>query len=111
MNISISSQYERSTPTSREIGELKARIFAEVEKCLESIGISRASYVLGGESNSGQLCIDVDGDLWSVFTSERGERYNPGFFFDAWSAANYFVWELMRTEGKFSNHPSIAFKF
>ena len=107
-----SAQYQHKPLSPHEMSNLKAQIFPLIERRLTELGIPRSAYVMGGESNAAQLCIDTDGDFWSVFTSERGERFNPGLFFDPWSAGNYFVWELMRRHKDiFPDHPVIPFCF
>lgn len=57
-------------------------------------------YVIGGDGNSGELCIDVDEKIWVVYYCERGIRYNCAFFPGSINAANYFLAELIRVNPK-----------
>lgn len=109
MNVEFANAYRIDTASLEKTKSTQRDVFSKLRAALVQLEIPSHDYLLGGESFTGQLCILYDAPFWAVFSSERGERYNPAFFAEAIDAANYLIWELMHgAKEKFPSHPSIS---
>jgi hypothetical protein len=100
MKIELLNEYEIPVfPRAQMLAE-KKELFIKIKHELDALGIDPSIYVLGGDGNHGELCIDLDGSVWVVYYCERGERYNGAFFAGARDAANYFLGEIFRANIK-----------
>ena len=108
MKLETNEQYELSMPTPEQQRRIEQEVYPRLRATLDRLGIPHEQYVIGGSSGMGALCIERDAGLWIVFVGERGRRLSASFFGDAWAAANYFVWELMRSNKPlFPEHPFV----
>ena len=102
MIINLSREYEILTPSDEQLVAIKIRVFERLRLEVGRFVPAPSGYVIGGDGNSGDLCIDTDGKIWVVYCCERGIRYNCAFFPGSISAANFFLGELVRS------HPGLA---
>ena len=62
----------------------------ELNKNLLEMDIPRDSYSLGSDSNE-SLCLVCEGELWSVYYSEKGTRTGEKKFYSENEACNFFL--------------------
>jgi hypothetical protein len=78
------------------------KLFSIIESELNSRGVSRDSYRLGGDPHVGfgELRLSVEDGYWVVCVDERGESFNPCIFTNHFNAVNYFMFELSGAGGE-----------
>ena len=64
------------------------------EHLLPNIGAEHANYLDGG------FCLYKDGDYWLVYHSERYEKSQLAIFSSPYSAANYYLWNVLADPSK-----------
>ena len=110
MIFQTNQDYEILSMGVLDLKDIRQKIFPQIREILRSLHVPDGGYVLDGEGMSGELSMNLDGDVWAVYSAERGNRYNYAFFSNVWSAGNFFIWELVRTSKASPNIPHIKFE-
>lgn len=90
MIIDLREEYEILTPSDEQMAAIKIRIFKRLRLEIYRMVPEPVGCVIGGDGNSGELCIAIDKKMWVVYYCERGTRYNCAFFPGSINAANFF---------------------
>lgn len=105
MNLFIPDKYQLDT-YGPETEEFQKELFEAIWKEMRRLHIP-GGYTLGVPDSGGEggLCMHVEGNLWVVYISERGERFNPIFFASGLDAADYLVWSMCNSH--FDDFPHV----
>lgn len=95
MNVTISDKFASSMKLR---SSEQNSYFQVIRDNFLRIGIPSSSYVLGEADGGGEgrYCLHLEGQFWTVYISERGERLGGTFFIDRWDAASYLMYELFK---------------